>query len=472
MGSVLRFVTDKLQNVVAGLNTPRDKQYGSKWVLPTLTQLDIDSAYRGDWMVRKIHDIPPFDTVREWREWHAEEDAITKIEEMERKFCIQHKTMRALMLSRLTGGAVMVMGIDGAGSPESELDIEKVKQDSLKYLHVLHRWEITAGELNRNVLDPLYGEPKYYEVANSDMNAKVHPSRVIRFVSNPLPDTRNVADGWGDPTLQVINDAVMNAAAVLANVSSLTHEANVDVIRIPQFMESLATAGYTQKLLNRFQLAAIAKGNNGMLLLDKDEEYDRKELHFAALPDVIDRFLQTLSGAADIPLTRLLGQSPAGLNATGESDLRNYYDRLSADQKLQVDPALWKLNEVALRSTFGSRDPDIYCEWRPLWQESETEKVDNDKKRAETTQIYVNSNLLPPDALAVAVVNQLVERGTYPGLETAMAETGHEDPAEYALEKQEEEKKQADLEHEQNKEMVALKAGVPKPPAAKPAASY
>lgn len=455
---VVQFLNDKLQNVVAGLNTPRDKQYSSSWVLPVITQRDVENAYRGDWMVRKIHDIPPFDTVREWREWQAEGDVIELIEEVERKFCVQHKLQRALMLSRLTGGSVIVIGTD-AGAMDTELNPERVGKDGLKYLNVLHRWEITAGELNRNVFDERYGQPLYYEASNGEMNARIHPSRVIRFVSNPTPDNRGVTDGWGDPLLQIIDDAVMQAAGVLSNVSSLTHEANVDVIRIPNFMDGLATAGYTQKLLTRFTLAATAKGNNGMLLLDKEEEYDRKELHFAALPDIIDRFLQVVSGAADIPATRLLGQSPAGLNATGESDVRNYYDRLSADQKLQVDPAIWPLNDLIIRSATGSRDPEIYYNWRPLWQESETEKADNDKKRAETTQIYVNTALIPPDAMAVAVVNQLVENGTYPGLETALEEA-EEDVAERALEQEEKADEAEATQREHELELVKAKTPI------------
>lgn len=455
MSGVVTYLNDKLQNLVSGLNTGRDKQFHNQWVMSQLNQRDLETAYRGDWLVRKIIDIPPFDMVREWRDWKADNDVIEKLEHCEREYCIPQKVQRALTLARLYGGAVIVMGVDGTGSPESELDLERVTEESISYLHVLHRYEITTGDINRNVLDPLYGEPTYYEVANQDMQARVHPSRVIRFVVNPLPDNRNVNEGWGDPVLQAIQESVLQAGSVTSNIASMTHEANVDVIRIPNFMESLATAAYTSKLVQRFTLAATAKGNNGMLLLDKDEEYDRKELHFAALPDILDRFMQIVSGAADIPATRLLSQSPAGMNATGESDIRNYYDRLSADQRLCLDPALNKLTEVLIRSATGSRDEDIYYEWAPLWQMSDVEKADNAKKRAETSQIYANSGLVPTDALAVATVNQLVEDGTYPGLETAIAEA-ETDPAEFALSE-----KQAEADMAQKE--LDIKANQPPP---------
>jgi uncharacterized protein len=41
-------------------------------------------------------------------------------------------------------------------------------------------------------------------------------------------------------------------------------------------------------------------------------------------------FRKIVSGAADIPVTRLLGQSPAGMNATGTSDMKNYHDRIQS----------------------------------------------------------------------------------------------------------------------------------------------
>src|SRR5690606_38714621 len=103
-------------------------------------------------------------------------------------------------------------------------------------------------------------------------------------------------------------------------------EAKVDVLKIPGFMLALACdtdGAYQKQILDRLMLAATAKGINGSLILDSEEEYDNKQVTLAQLPEIIQQFLQVVSGAADTPVTRLLGQSPGGLNSTGESDLRN-----------------------------------------------------------------------------------------------------------------------------------------------------
>ncbi|TIW79271.1 MAG: DUF1073 domain-containing protein, partial [Mesorhizobium sp.] len=213
---------------------------------------------------------------------------------------------------------------------------------------------------------------------------------------------------WGDSVLLSVMEAIKQADNTSANIASLVFEAKVDIIRIPNFMASLANEDYKRKILERYTLANTSKGINGTLMLDKEEEYASKSTSFATLPDVLDRFLQIVSGAADIPATRLLGQSPAGMNATGESDLRNYYDRLQAMQAIEMTPAMARLDECIIRSATGGRDASIYYEWAPLWGMSETEKATVFKTKADAARALAGSNgqspLLPIDALSEALV--------------------------------------------------------------------
>ena len=182
------------------------------------------------------------------------------------------------------------------------------------------------------------------------------------------------------------------------------------------------------KLIERYTLAATAKGINGTLMLDKEEEYETKTTSFATLPDVLDRFMQIASGAADIPMTRLFGMSPAGMNSTGESDLRNYYDRISAMQELEQGPAMHVMDECIIRSALGSRDPDIYYKWAPLWTMSEKEQADVFKTKADGARAIAGNgqseSLMPVDALSDALVNTFIEDGSLPGLEAAIEEYG------------------------------------------------
>lgn len=260
---------------------------------------------------------------------------------------------------------------------------------------------------------------------------EIHPSRLVIFNGSQQPDEDIVTStyaGWGDSVLLSVVDAIKQADGTAANIASLVFEAKVNVIRIPDFMQNLGNAEYRAKILERYTLAATAKGINGDLLLDKEEEYEQKTASFATLPEVLMSFLQIVSGAADIPATRLLGQSPAGMNATGESDLRNYYDRLQAMQTVEMTPAMARLDECIIRSALGSRDPDIYYEWAPLWGMSEKEKADVFKTKADAARQLVGSGtgqeIIPRDAVSDALVNTFIEDGSLPGLDAAIEEYG------------------------------------------------
>jgi len=151
-------------------------------------------------------------------------------------------------------------------------------------------------------------------------------------------------------------------------------------------------------------------------VIDKEEEWDRKQLSFAQLPEIMQQYLQIAAGAADIPATRLLGQAPAGLNATGEGDIRNYYDRIAAEQRVMLGPALRRLDEALILSALGTRPPEIRCEWAPLWQLGAGDRAEIGLKKAQATEIYARTALLPPEILAAAVRGQLLEDRVYPGL--------------------------------------------------------
>lgn len=412
---------DTLINLIAGLSTAKDKLAHDRFGLVLQDRGQLDAAYRGDWIARKVIDVPPFDMTREWRRWHAAPEQIAAIEAEEARLGVQRKVARALRLARLYGGAALVLGA-GDGDPGQPLP--PLGRGALRYLHVMHRWEIAPGEIDRDVLSPGFGEPGWYQVASAGQRGvRLHPSRVVRLPGAELPDGTGT-DGWGDSVLQAVMDAIRHAGLAAQGVATLIHEAKLDVIRVPRLTQSLAQADYAKRLVERFTLANTMKGLVNALVIDKEEEWDRKQLSFAQLPEIMQQYLQIAAGAADIPATRLLGQAPAGLNATGESDIRNYYDRIAAEQRVTLGPALRRLDEALILSALGTRPPEIYSEWAPLWQLGAGEAAAIGKTKAETSALYAASRLIPPEVLARAVRNQVVEDGLYPGIEAAYAEAG------------------------------------------------
>lgn len=435
MGAVLPFA-DNLRSLVYGLGGRRDKAASLEWVFCPLDRGQLEAMYRGDWLARKVVDIIPNDMTREWRAWQANGSQIEKIEELEKapQVNLQAKVARALQTARLYGGALLYVGIRGQ-DPAEELDPRSVQKGDLQYLHLLSCYDVSTGQVVADVSSPYFGQPEFYEVqGGSGRRQRIHPSRVVRFDGAPTLGAMSQVNGtWADSVLQAVQQAVKNATSAQEHSASMIPEAKVDVIYVPGLSKYASTDQGQQTLTRRFGYVADLKSSLGITLLDgtgekgEGEKWEQKQIRFAELTQLMQQFLQVASGAADIPVTRLLGESPAGLNATGESDLRNYYDNIAARQRLELGPALQRLDEVLIRSATGARSPSVYYEWEPLYTLSEKEKAEAFKLRADAARAILGAGggpALHPAAFSDALANTLIEAGDMPGLEAAIEQHG------------------------------------------------
>ena len=454
---------DTLINFLSGLGVPgRDKAVSSFWSYTPLTQQDVETAYRSNWIARKLVDIPAYDATRAWRAWQTDTDKSEKLEDLESELKVSRHLRNALIMARLYGGSALILGVD-RGRSSDELNIKEVKKGDFKFIVPVSRYALGTGPLITDVMSPNYGKPEYFtrnltSSTASPLEYQIHPSRVIIMQGMGLPDPFSSGEIWGDSVLQVCLDAVQGATGVVQAVATLVQEAKIDVIKIPDLSQNLATQEYTNQLISRFQLANSAKSIINTLLLDKEEEWQRITADMNGLPEILKMFLLIASGAADIPATRMLGQSPVGLNATGDGDLRNYYDRINSEQTNVMSPALTVLDDVLIASCFGSRNPSIYYEWNSLWQITAEEKANIASIKAKTFQIDATVGLIDQEALRIGRQNQLIEDGFYPGLEEAL-----EEQDQLGLESMVSPEEQEAMEEEAAAQMVAEQAALAPP---------
>jgi phage-related protein (TIGR01555 family) len=186
----------------------------------------------------------------------------------------------------------------------------------------------------------------------------------------------------------------------------------------------VARSDYRAAVISRFALAMAAKSINNTLILDAQEKWEQKTLTFAGWPEALDRLLLVIAGAADMPITRLLGRSPAGMNATGESDMQHWYERISALQQTRIRPVLRPLDQALVRSAIG-RDPrNMSYQWRPLYTLGADEKATVADKQSMAIERLNNTGLLDRATLAQAVASQLEDDGFLPGVLPAAADPG------------------------------------------------
>lgn len=430
-------VNDSLKNVVANLGTGRDKAASSQYCFIEYGDQQLIEAYRGSWLPRAIVDIPAEDSTRKWRQWKADAEQITKIEALENSLGVSRKVEAALKMARLLGGAALYISTNEK-DPSKPLRPERIRE--LRGLTMLTKMDLTPGPINRDIESEYFGKPETYKLRRRDGQAEtvIHASRLVLFEGNPVPPTDHVggyrdaplqyasSSAWGDSVLQSTMDAILSHDSTVANIVSLVFEAKVDVLRLEGFSDML-DCDNGALATNRLSLMAAMKGINGALLMDKQDEYDAKNASFGGLDALLERFGYLVAGAAEIPATRLFGRSAAGLSGQGDGDERVYFDRIGHEQSSKMQPAMHLLDECLIQVALSTRPPEVWYEWRPLRQVSEQERATIFKTTADAARALAGTQageIIPLDALSDSLVNELIEQGVLPGLDTAIKEYG------------------------------------------------
>jgi phage-related protein (TIGR01555 family) len=127
------------------------------------------------------------------------------------------------------------------------------------------------------------------------------------------------------------------------------------------------------------------QGQEGITLLDSTDTFEvQQHSAFSGLSDALNQFGQQLSGALQIPLVRLFGQSPAGLSASGESDMRMYYDNVNQQQNKTMRTGVTLIYQLIAKSKGVTLPENFSLRFTSLWQLKDTEKADIAQKVATT----------------------------------------------------------------------------------------
>lgn len=367
---------------------------------------EVENAYCGSWVVGAMVDAIAEDMTRAGIE-------ITGIDPQEEEE-LQAKLVSLgvwsgledeIKWARLYGGAIGVLMIDGQNLA-SELIVETVGKDQFSGLTVFDRTQLQP-DLTRIIQSgPNIGLPEFYRIVavnvatgTSDLySAEIHHSRVIRQIGVKLPSRVAVTEQmWGQSVVERVYDRLISFDTATAAAANLINKAHLRMVGVDNLREILAAGGPAEEgLIKMFQYVRLFQTNEGITLLDKNDQYQSTSYSFSGLSDMLLQLGQQISGATGIPLVRLFGQSPAGLNSTGESDIRNYYDSINSQQESRLRLPIDKILRVLYRSLFGRDAPkEMSFTFAPLWQMSATEKAANAKTIVEAVVAAVDASIIP-----------------------------------------------------------------------------
>lgn len=413
-----------LVNSVTGTGTARDKLTHARWQFARPLDDQLISLYRSTWIARKIVDIPIDDMLREGWTWQADSADMTKLEDEEKRLGLRAKLHQALKRDSVYGGGALIIG-DGSENPELPLLPESVGKGGLRYLIVSGRGELHVERLVRRP-GPDYGQPEIYVMTPMDGGPiRIHPSRVIPFSLLPIPSPLGVmseTEFWGDSSLAAVMRDIAAAVSGIAGTGRLMDELAVAYHKIAGFTERMAQSDGEEAIRRVISLMNQMKSSVNSVAMDAEDSVDVITANFSGIPDALRSLMQNVSGAADIPLTRFLGNSPDGMNSTGASDIRNYYDRLAGRRASYVEPGIAYLDQFLIRSALGREDDNIYRIWKPLWQLSETEQVDLDSKKLKAMQDLQASGIVHDHVVHEVTKTIMIDSPTFQGAEVAFDE--------------------------------------------------
>jgi len=381
---------------------------GTQYVMSRMTRDfgTLNAMYRDSWIVRRIVDIIPADMLKNWITITSglAPDLLKKIDIELRRTQLIQKLQEGLGWGRLYGGALGIMLIRGQGSPEmlaEPLDMERMVPGDFAGFVTMDRWNgiSPSSELVDDISDPEYGLPAAYLVTDpiDGTMTRIHHSRCIRFVGNKLPYWEKQAElYWGASVIESVFDELKKRDNVSWNIAQLTFMACLRVLKMQDLGQTLGATDIRsqQELYRTLTAQNWLMSNMGIQIMDAADGLETHQYTFGGLADCYQQFIMDISGAAEIPVTKLFGRSPSGLNATGESDLQNYYDMIGEKQETMLRPILNKLLPPFMMSLFGAVPDDLDFDFNPVSEPSDKERAELAKTGTDNVIAASNAGLV------------------------------------------------------------------------------
>ena len=376
-----------------GIGTDNLSSYGTyNFSFITRNRMLLEAIYRSSWIIGAVVDMRADDMTQAGIDINSQmsPDQLEEFEETFEDLCIWQKLNEGLKYSGLYGSSVGVYLIDGQDF-STPLRLETVGKGQFKGILPLDRWQVTpsVGNLIKEY-GPNMGMPKFYQVLADTVTpnlGNIHHSRLFRIDSIKLPHYQMIAENfWAESIVERIFDRLTAFDSTTASAAQLVFRAYLRTWKVPDLRNIIADGGPgLTNLTKNVQQIRRFQSIEGLTLVDGEDEMESASYGFEGLDDILTQFGQQLAGACEMPLVRLFGTSPKGMNATGESDLRNYYDGIRRKQKAQLRAPVKTILKLTHQSLYGKPlDPRTSFVFNPLWQVTEAEKSEIAERNGNT----------------------------------------------------------------------------------------
>ena len=354
----------------------------------------LSNLYRNNGVAKRIVNTVVDDAMRGFI--HGEEELIKELKRIKAKQAI----FDGASFGRLYGGAIVLALVDDGMPLERPINIKRVNK--LISLRVFDRHQVSWAndDLCTDFYKEYYGEPEIFTITNNqngltgdELFFKVHRSRLHIIGGERLCNKdRNANRGWDDSVLQSCYESLRNYGLIVGSSVEIVQDFIQVIMKMNGLMDKY-TNGQEEQIRERLALIDETRSIQNTILLDGegDEDYEKRASSVSGLSDLWDRFSEAICSSTGIPATRLFGRSPAGMNATGKSDMKNWYDIVSAYREDEIEPCItWLMDIVQNQQDWKNKPESFDWHFPALEEPSEMEFADIKKKYAEIDMMYID----------------------------------------------------------------------------------
>lgn len=292
-----------------------------------------------------------------------------------------------------------------------------------------------GGLIGFTVVEPMWSYPGLYNSTNplkADyyvptmwyVNGKaVDATRLITLIANPVPDMLKAVYSFGGVSLnQLAKPYVDNWIRTRQSVSDIIHNFSTSGILtdLGALMADPSAQEGGADVMDRANLFTEGRDNLGLMMLNKDGENSEEFFQFNVPLGNLDKLQaqaqEHMAAVSSIPLVKLLGVTPTGLNASSDGELRVFYDFILSQQE-QYRPAIKRAVEFIQLSELGEIDPAIDFEFVPLYQLDPVQAATARKTDADTDSVLIQAGVIAQEEARGRLAND--PESPYAGIEVS-----------------------------------------------------
>lgn len=388
---------DAWYNSMTGHGTSRDKtEYTSFSASVPLTDDQLDNLYCEGELVARICDGYPEQYFKKDFDIQIKiNDEVDRVLSDEIKaelieLNIKRKLTDCFVWDNVFGGCGLYIGVDDSQDFSLPLDINRV--DKLEYINVLDRRDLIPLSFYRDSVQGRYGEFELFNVASTNLVQSffdtVHASRFLIFDGLRVSARKREKNvGWGQSFIQRCYGPLKSYGISWKSLDNILADGSQGVFKFKNYLNYIANNDFS-RMQGRLIAMDMQRSTARSVVVDADQEdFQRQSFTWSGLDKPYQMIMLRLSAITGYPVSILMGREPAGLNATGDSDFRIFYDKCMSDQQNKVAPRIKELTKI-LCATRKKKPSSVNIKFEPLIEMSLQEKVDAYLKVAQADKIY------------------------------------------------------------------------------------